>query len=65
MLTVAKVAEHFGGPSKLAEALGISRQAVDQWEIVPRYRAVQIEMITGGALRAADMNPDALPAGAR
>ena len=37
----------------VADALGIARQAVDQWgDTVPILRAYQIEVVTGGALRA-------------
>lgn len=44
---------HFGSVIKLAEALGIHRSAVYQWQdTVPIGRAYQIEVLTRGALRA-------------
>lgn len=44
---------HFGGVIRLAEALGIGRAAVYQWgERPPLDRQCQIEVMTGGALRA-------------
>lgn len=36
-----------GGAIPLAEALGISRQAVQQWKQVPPERVLQVERITG------------------
>jgi len=45
--------KHFGSQSKLAQALGINKQAVHQWpEIVPIGRQYQIEVITNGELKA-------------
>lgn len=42
---------HFGGVTKLAEALGLSKGAVSQWgENIPMLRAYQIERITNGKL---------------
>lgn len=44
---------YFGGVRKLAEVLGISTAAVYQWpDEVPRLRALELEMVTGGALQA-------------
>lgn len=49
------VLTHFGGGSKVAEALGINPSAVSQWpEEVPRLRQLQIEEITGGLLKASE-----------
>lgn len=43
--------KHFGTQSALAAALGISKQAVGQWgDTVPKGRAYQLQVITGGAL---------------
>lgn len=45
--------EHFGGESRIAEILGVSRQAVNQWpEIVPEGQAYKLQVITDGKLRA-------------
>lgn len=46
--------KHFGSKANLARALGIKRQAVVQWgEYVPLGRAYQIQVLTGGKLKAA------------
>ncbi len=45
--------KHFGGRAKLAGKLGITTQAITQWgENVPTRRALELEKLTGGALRA-------------
>lgn len=50
-----EVLNHFKGVSKVAEALGISPGAVSQWpESVPPLRQLQLQAITGGALKASD-----------
>ena len=44
---------HFGGVTATAKALGISHAAVVKWgETIPQGRAYQIEVVTGGALKA-------------
>lgn len=50
------VVKHFGGIVKAAEALGVSRQAIYIWlqrKKIPPQRAYQIQVITGGTLKAA------------
>jgi hypothetical protein len=46
------VLQHFNNsPTRVAEALGISRQAVSQWsEIVPLEAAMAVSVVTHGAL---------------
>ena len=45
--------DYFGGRQQLADALGISRPATYEWgEKVPELRQYQIEVLSGGALRA-------------
>ena len=51
-MTKAQAIEHFGSISKLAKALGVSYEAIRQWEEVPELRQYQLERITKGALRA-------------
>lgn len=47
------VLEHFGSLQNVATALGITHGAVWQWkEELPADRQAQIELLTGGALRA-------------
>lgn len=49
----SEVLAHFGTPKRVADELGITVQAFYQWpEVIPRGRACEIEVITGGALKA-------------
>ncbi|MFM4795943.1 Cro/CI family transcriptional regulator [Aeromonas caviae] len=44
---------HFGGVTATAKALGISHAAVVKWgDTIPQGRAYQIEVLTGGELKA-------------
>lgn len=48
-----QIIQHFGSKTGLAEALGISKQAVSGWgEAIPEGRAWQIEAITKGRFKA-------------
>ena len=54
----ADVLDHFGGETKTAIALGINKATVSCWgETVPQGRAFQIEVMTGGKLKAAQPSP--------
>lgn len=45
--------DHFGGVVGLAKALGCKPQAISQWgETIPQGRAYQIEVLSGGQLKA-------------
>ncbi|MBH2810138.1 hypothetical protein I5L21_06045 [Serratia liquefaciens] len=45
------VVSHFGGVGKTAKALGLSHAAVSGWdEIIPKGRAFEIQVLTGGEL---------------
>lgn len=45
--------DYFGTKAAIADALGIKRSAVSQWgETIPQGRAYQIEVMTGGQLKA-------------
>lgn len=45
--------DHFGTPAALAEALGITREAIYQWgDEVPEARQYQLHLLTGGKLQA-------------
>ena len=51
--------DYFGTKAAIADALGIKKSAVSQWgPNVPKGRAYQIEVLTGGKLKA---NPSAQP----
>lgn len=50
---------YFGSQTKLASALGISKQAIRYWkDDVPIGRAFQLEVLTNGALRAPRIHHD-------
>lgn len=47
------VVDHFGSVQKVADVLGIFRSAIYQWgEDVPPRRALEIEKLTRGKLKA-------------
>ena len=48
-----------GGVSKLAEALGVSPQAVSQWEEVPPLRVLTVERASG--VPRHELRPDLYP----
>ena len=52
-MKTASAIEKFGNVQALADALDISPQAIYQWgDEVPEGRAFQIEVLTGGELKA-------------
>ncbi|MBA6096361.1 Cro/Cl family transcriptional regulator [Pseudomonas juntendi] len=51
-MTKSQAIKHFGSISALAKALGVTYEAVRQWEEVPELRQYQIERLTGGDLKA-------------
>lgn len=57
MQTMQAVIDHFGGTQEsLAKALGIERAAVTMWRgKFPLARAYQIEVLTKGKFKAADL----------
>lgn len=58
---IEEAARIVGGTGKLATALGCTRQAICQWDKVPRGRAVEIELITEGKITRHQMRPDLFP----
>ena len=47
----ADVIKYFGGVKQLCEAMGMTRQALDQWpDVVNKARQWELEVISGGAL---------------
>lgn len=51
-MTKSQAIKHFGSISALAKALGVTYEAVRQWQEVPELRQYQIERLTGGDLKA-------------
>jgi len=53
-MTKKDVLKHFGGVTRTAEALGCSHVAVSRWkESPPKGRQYEIQVLTGGVLKAA------------
>jgi len=52
-----EIIDHFGGNARLAEALGVERQAVTFWLRfgLPPHRAIEIERLTDGKFKALDI----------
>lgn len=48
-----------GGIAKLAEPLGITAQAVSQWDEVPPLRVLAVEMVSG--VSRSELRPDLYP----
>lgn len=49
---------HYGSPTQLARALGITLQAIGQWgDDVPLLRQYQLERLTAGELKADHPKP--------
>jgi len=48
-----------GGPAKLARPLGISAQAVCQWDEVPPLRVLAVEQVSG--VPRHELRPDLYP----
>ena len=57
MATFQDVLDHFGGTHQsLADALGITREAVTMWNgEIPPQRAFQIEVVSKGKFKAAEL----------
>lgn len=51
-MTKDEAIKAFGTQEKLASALGMTQGSVSLWKAVPPMRQLQIEALTGGALRA-------------
>ena len=56
MSVIPRVIKQAGGAKKLATSLGISRQAVEQWRVVPPERVLSVERITG--ISRHELRPD-------
>lgn len=54
-MTPSQAIHHFGSQTRLAQALGMAQSSVAEWvanEAIPLPRQYQIELATGGTLRA-------------
>lgn len=47
-----------GGVASMAKLLGITTQAVGQWEVAPPNRVLKIEEATRGLVTRHDLRPD-------
>ncbi|MDX7693596.1 Cro/CI family transcriptional regulator [Aeromonas caviae] len=57
-MTTSNAVKYFGSKAAIARALGINKAAVSQWgETIPEGRAYQIEVLTGGKLKANPSQP--------
>lgn len=48
-----------GGPAKLAAALGVTKQAISQWDEVPPLRVIAVERASG--IPRHELRPDLHP----
>lgn len=55
---IEEAAREAGGVEKLAEKLGVSRQALHLWKVVPAERVVDFEMATEGRVPRERLRPD-------
>lgn len=53
--------EAAGGPAEVARALGINRQAVYQWKLIPPRRVAAVVRMTGGRFTFSQLRPDVYP----
>lgn len=59
---IVRACELAGNPARLADTIGVSRQAVIQWvhgeRRVPPGRCIAIEQATGGVVTRYELRPD-------
>lgn len=51
-MTKDEAIQHFRTQQGLASAIGVTQGTVSGWKSIPPWRQLQIEALTGGALRA-------------
>lgn len=59
---LTKAIEVVGSSYKLARKIGVSPQALSQWERVPPLRVLQVEAATNNKISRHDLRPDLYPA---
>ena len=55
---LAQAIDLVGGNAALARFLGISREAVSQWDRCPAERVVAVSEATGGRIQPEQLRPD-------
>ena len=58
MTPIDAMIKWFGSQAEIAKQLGVTRSAVTQWvrsEAIPPQRAIQIEALTKGQLKAVEL----------
>jgi len=58
MDALTRALEIVGGGSRMAEAVGVTAQAVSQWRRVPAARVLAVSRATGGQVRPHELRPD-------
>ena len=50
-----------GGTATLARRLGVSPQAISQWQRVPAERVIEVSQATNGTVSRRELRPDIYP----
>lgn len=58
---LSKAIKAAGGVAALARAIGVTTQAVSQWQRVPAERVLQVVKATNGAVTCHELRPDVFP----
>jgi len=60
ILLMDKIMKHFKNQTELAKLLGIAPTTISNWKVrqIPVHRAIEIELLTNGAIKREDLRPD-------
>lgn len=58
-MKIERIIEHLGGQVRIATALGITKQAVGQWRLIPPEHVLVLSEVS--TLSPHDMRPDLYP----